>query len=70
MVNAQELKSGDYCCEGEMDLAVCKSAAGYYIGTWCYQCGPYRRHSQRYWKDKADAKAALDSGNWMPKLDV
>lgn len=67
MVNPEELKSGDYCCEGEMNLAVYKSAAGYYIGTWCYQCGPYSRHSQKYWKTKEEAQKALDSGLWLAR---
>jgi len=37
--------------EGEptqLELKVCRSAAGYYLGYWCPQCGPYSRESGYY----------------------
>lgn len=47
-------------CNTEPSLRVCKSAAGYYVGTIC-ECGPYSRESIYY--DRWDvAKQALDSG--------
>lgn len=47
-------------CNTEVVLHVCKSAAGYYVGTTC-ECGPYSRESIYY--DRWDvAKRALDSG--------
>ena len=68
-MNDEELKSGQYCCEGELKIGVYKSAAGYYIGTWCYKCGPYARLSQKYWRTKELAQKALDTGNWVPKQE-
>ena len=58
------------------DLMVCRSAAGYYIGTMCtvdYGEGvtnvePYSRDSEEYWSDKTNAKQALDSGEYTPRL--
>ena len=35
-------------CGSEIPLMVCKSAAGFYLGQWCPQCGPYDRHSGYY----------------------
>jgi hypothetical protein len=34
-------------CKKEVQLQVCKSFAGYYIGTYC-DCGPYSRESDYY----------------------
>ena len=41
---------------------VCRSAAGWYIGTMC-DCGPYSRESG-YFKTEEQAQQALDSGDW------
>ena len=46
-------------CEIAPSFAVCISAAGYYIGTYCL-CGPYSRESD-YFKHEADAEAALQA---------
>ena len=45
--------SGDTCmvCSRDLPLSVCQSAAGYYIGTFCEECGPYDRYSM-YGKEK------------------
>ncbi len=67
MPNNETLVSGDMCCDVHLKLSVYKSAAGYYIGTWCRQCGPYSRHSVKYWKTKEEAQKALDTGIWVPK---
>ena len=46
------------CCE-LLELKVCQSAAGYYLGTWCL-CGPFSRESGYYPSEKA-AQDALDN---------
>lgn len=47
-------------CEEQLFLRVCRSNAGYYVGTWC-KCGPYSRESG-YYLTREEAQAALDSG--------
>ena len=47
-------------CNTEPDMEVCRSAAGYYIGTMC-DCGPYSRESG-YYRTREEAKMALDAG--------
>lgn len=61
MVMSEEtLSTGapDRCpdCGKEIELSVCQSAAGFYIGAWCY-CGPYCRESG-YFPTKEAANAA------------
>jgi hypothetical protein len=51
-------------CGGPLPIQVCSSAAGYYIGRWCSQCGPYERLSIGYYRTRELAQAALDSGDW------
>lgn len=46
-------------CEEPMPLKVLKSAAGYYIGRFCGNCGPYSRDSG-YFKTEEEAQAELD----------
>jgi hypothetical protein len=45
-------------------LEVCRSAAGYYIGTYC-NCGPYTRESH-YYQTEFQAQIALkiNTVNW------
>lgn len=45
-------------CENE-GPRVLRSAAGYYIGYACPQCGPWSRESG-YYEQRAEAQAALD----------
>ena len=46
---------------GQLDAQpVCRSAAGYYVGTVC-ECGPYTRES--YYMKPDEAKAAFD--RWL-----
>jgi hypothetical protein len=47
-------------CKTELTLRIHRSAAGYYIGTWCY-CGPYSRESG-YYREREDAEKALKEG--------
>ena len=55
-------------CDATLTLGVQKSAAGYFIGYRCDECGPHSRASG-YTKDKAVAKAALklarDPSKWI-----
>ena len=42
-------------CGSDLIHGVQRSAAGYYIGTWCPRCGPYARESCYFaTKDKAE----------------
>lgn len=46
-------------CGVELKLQVLRSAAGYYIGTWC-NCGPYSRASDYFpTQEAAAAELAL-----------
>jgi hypothetical protein len=53
----------DHCfiCEGQLELKVCHSAAGYYIGTWC--CEPNSRESV-YYRTHEEAQRDLESDTW------
>lgn len=42
---------------------VLQSGAGYYIGTFCANCGPYSRESG-YYKTWGEAQRDLNSGNF------
>jgi hypothetical protein len=44
-------------CLATLVMRVCRSAAGYYLGTWCC-CGPYSRESG-YFDTREAAEAAL-----------
>ena len=46
-------------CGKTLDLQVCMSAAGYYLGYWCNMCGPYSRESG-YFRTHEEAEAALN----------
>ncbi len=48
-------------CKAELVIDVHKSAAGYYIGFFCDNCGPYSRESG-YYRSYEEAKYALDNG--------
>ena len=47
------------CCGRRLDLQVCKSAAAYYLGYFCPECGPYSRESE-YFEDEQTAQLALE----------
>jgi hypothetical protein len=49
-------------CKEELPLQVLRSAAGYYIGTFC-NCGPYSRESG-YYETRKQAEQALTSHNF------
>ena len=44
-----------------LHLQVCSSYAGYYVGFFCPQCGPYSRESG-YYRTYEQAEKALKSG--------
>jgi len=48
-------------CGTELNIRVLSSAAGYYIGFFCPQCGPYSRESN-YYRTRAEAETDLDLG--------
>lgn len=49
-------------CGETLVAKVCRSAAGYYVGTWC-ACGPYSRESG-YFRSEEEAKLALEYGGY------
>lgn len=60
-------------CDGKkLPLEICKSYAGFYIGTVVasgdMKGAPNSRESDRYWQKAHEAQAALDSGDWVQKL--
>lgn len=46
-------------CGEILELKVCHSNAGYYIGTWC-NCGPYSRETD-YYPSREAAQTDLDN---------
>ena len=56
-----ELKgtAGARCiCKRNLELSVCQSGAGYYLGYFCNRCGPYSRESG-YFETHVEATCAL-----------
>lgn len=49
------------CCGKTLKLRVLKSAAGFYFGTWCPECGPVARESVDYYATEANAQSAMES---------
>jgi len=45
-------------CNEEIVQGICRSAAGYYVGSYC-GCGPYSRDSQ-YFKKREEAERYYD----------
>jgi hypothetical protein len=50
-------------CGTQLPIEVLRSPAGYYIGQWCSQCGPYSRLST-YYRQRANAETALREDNY------
>ena len=48
-------------CGTGLTIDVQKSAAGYYIGFWCENCGPYSRESG-YYRSYEEAEKAMSTG--------
>jgi hypothetical protein len=68
MLQGETIMSGanPECCGKKLTFKVLQSAAGYYIGTQCQNCGPYSMESN-YFKDGATADVALKQGTWNPR---
>ena len=49
-------------CHSELPLRVCRSAAGYYVGRFCDNCGPHGRDSG-YFADEVEATDASEEGS-------
>jgi len=54
-------------CGQDMPRSVCQSAAGYYIGYYCDNCGPWSRETD-YFRTRAEAQAALDKNGAVDHL--
>lgn len=54
---------------GKMPLKVCRSGAGYYIGTWDDIEGPTSRESVEYYPTVEAAQEALKLDNWTQRAD-
>ena len=50
-------------CNQVLDGKVLKTPAGWYVGTWCTNCGPYSRESG-YFSSKEEAQEALERGDY------
>jgi hypothetical protein len=48
-------------CGTGLTIDIQKSAAGYYIGFFCNECGPYSRESS-YYRSYEEAEKALSTG--------
>ncbi len=51
-------------CETELKLRVLRSAAGYYLGFFCPNCGPYSRQSGYFSTYEQADKARYSGANW------
>lgn len=49
-------------------LQVCKSRAGFYLGTFDADGLPFSRESQEYWPRREAAEQAISSGKWTQRL--
>ncbi len=50
-------------CGADLPVKVWQSAAGFYIGFFCPNCGPYSRESG-YFPVREEAEQALTNGNY------
>ena len=50
----------------KIPLKICKSNAGFYLGTKD-EGEPFTRESIEYWKTKEEAEQALASNNWTQR---
>jgi hypothetical protein len=53
----------------QLPLEVCRSAAGFYLGT--REDGvPFSRESEEYWRSRKAADRALRIGDWTQRLQL
>lgn len=52
------------CCDcgASLPIKACRSAAGWYVGRWCPNCGPYERLSFFYYETKEEVDQIIESG--------
>ena len=58
-----------YDCGKELELKVCSSMAGYYLGYFCDRDGPHSRETE-YFKNKKDAETALSMYQGSGQLEL
>nr|WP_286197759.1 hypothetical protein [Variovorax boronicumulans] len=58
------------CGRSDLELQVLQSAAGFYIGTFCREDGPFTRESVEYFPTRLSADAALSSGLWTQRAHL
>lgn len=51
----------------KLPLRICRSAAGFYLGTVSEDGFPASRESVQYWPDRAAAMHALATGEWTQR---
>ena len=54
-------------CDFTMKPNVYLSAAGWYIGYFCNNCGPYDRISANYYRTDKEAREAMTTGKFLVK---
>lgn len=62
-------KLAKHFCRKELPLQVCKSYAGFYIGTMEHE-EPFTRESMEYFTTHEEAQHALDTGEWSQKQSL
>jgi hypothetical protein len=50
-------------CGTGLTIDIQQSAAGYYVGFFCQECGPYSRESG-YYRSYEEAEKALNTGSY------
>ncbi|MDR3220767.1 MAG: hypothetical protein LBU46_01985 [Candidatus Accumulibacter sp.] len=53
----------------ELPLEVLHSAAGYYLGTYDAEEGPFSRESEEYFPSAQAARDALERGAWTQRTE-
>lgn len=55
-------------CGRDLELTVCYSARGFYIGTRDDDGSPFSRESMEYWPQRDAVETALANGRWNQKM--
>ena len=58
-----DIKTTCHECGTELNIDIQKSAAGYYVGFFCNECGPYSRESG-YYRSYEEAENDLSKGTY------
>lgn len=64
MIDGETIASGANpdCCGLELKLKVLRSAAGWYLGTECPNCGPYSRETNYFKTEEIANKILSEEG--------